>query len=90
MAIRVGQGATATSEVRIERRRVLIRLVKVAPRSVALPDLDQGVPHGNSIVVEHATRHGDTLADRLTRMLASEVVVGLADLIVPEERPGYL
>src|ERR1700730_13559227 len=90
VALRIGQGATATSKVRIERRRVLVRLVEVPPRRVALPDLDQGIPHRNSIVIEHATRHGDTLADRLTSMLTSEVAVGLADLIVAEQGPGYL
>src|SRR3984893_1103861 len=86
ITIRIGQGAPATGKVRIERRRMLVRVVEVAPGRVALPDLHQGVSYRKSIVVDHPARYRNTLSDRLTSMLSSEIVVGLADLIVPEER----
>ena len=89
-AIVVAEAAPGAREVRVERRRMAIKLVDVAPGGIRLPDLDQGVSHGPAVAVEHAPGDDDALTERLARMLAREVVVERAHLPVPVDGPGDL
>src|SRR5205807_9661175 len=65
-AMLVGQAATESTKVRVERPGTLVIAVDVAPRRIGLPDLEERVRHGVAMVVEHAPGHDDALADRLT------------------------
>ena len=69
---------------------MLVDPVPVASGGIALPDFDQRVGHGAAVVVEHLSGDGDALADRLAFVLAREVVVRFADIVVAEDRPGHL
>ena len=44
-ALGIGDGASGAGEIRVERGRVLVDDVDVAPGGVRLPDLDQRVRH---------------------------------------------
>src|SRR5712691_9348087 len=61
----VRQTATHAEKVRIERPRPLIPLVQVAASGVGLPDLQQGVRHRLTMIVEYAASHNDTLPNGL-------------------------
>ena len=89
-ALVVGEAAPGAGEVRVERRRVAVDRVQVAPRRVGLPDLHERVAHRPPVAVEHAAVHDDPLAERLAVVLAGEVVVELADALVPVDRAGDL
>src|SRR5215469_8570066 len=89
-ALRVGRGAACPREIRIERRRVLLALVAVTTARIGLPDFHERVGDRPPILVEHAPVHDDTLADRLARMLAGEIVVAGTKAVVTVERTGEL
>ena len=69
----------AAGEVRIERRVVLVVLVRVAAGGIRLPDFDQRVAHGAAVFVHHAPLDDDPLAERLAGVLAGQIGVGGAD-----------
>src|SRR5215210_8083543 len=49
----------------------------VAPGGVCLTDLDQAVPNGTSVAIEDPPRDDAPLPQRLTGMLAGQIVVQL-------------
>ena len=76
--------------MRVERRVMLIDIVRVAAGRVRLPELDQCVGHRASVFVEHAAGHDDALAQCLATGKAREVGVAWADQLGARTRPGYL
>src|SRR5579862_565011 len=54
IAFRIGKRAAATSEIGIERRRMLVYLVGIAPGGIGLPDFHQRMGHRPTAVVEDA------------------------------------
>src|SRR3954447_17381665 len=68
----IGHAAPAPAEVRVERSRMLIALMAIAPAGIRLPDLDQRVAHRLSVSIEQAAMDDDALADRLAVVLAGE------------------
>src|SRR5690625_47106 len=86
----VGHGPPDTGEVGVQRRRPVVPDVAVSPGGVGLPDLDQGVRNGTTVLLEDAAMHDDPLPLRLVIVLAGEVVVELADAILAQHRPGQL
>src|SRR5260370_38159025 len=86
----VGEGASGASEIRIQRRRMLIDGMSVPSRRVRLPQLNQCAGNGTSVAIQHAPAHNDAFSQRLARMLTSEIVVSFADLSMPLNRPRHL
>ena len=74
----------------IERRVVLIDVVRVAARGVRLPDLHQLPAQRLAVRVEHPSTDDDPLPERLTRVLPREVGVERADRRLPVRRPRQL
>src|ERR1700685_3557081 len=87
-SLRVGQRATCAGKIRIDRRLMLINSVAIPPGGIALPEFDQRIGYGTAVVVEHSAADGDALAHRFAGVLAREVVVGFADVVMAENRPG--
>src|SRR6185369_2823703 len=69
---------------------MIVHRMAIASGGIRLPDLDQGVPHGVSIVVDHASCDHDAFALRFIWMLSCEVAVGLRDRVVTEHRTRAL
>jgi hypothetical protein len=69
--ISICHSTTGTREIRIERRIMLITLMKVAPGGIGLPHLDQSFRDGTTVFIHHSTAHQDALTDRLASMLPS-------------------
>src|SRR5579883_1565567 len=69
-AVLIGQGAAGATEIRVQRRRMLIVDVSVATRRVGLPDLDEGVGNRASVAVEDAPTDDDALAERFSGVLS--------------------
>ena len=69
---------------------MLVDPVPVPSGRIALPQFDQRVGHGTAIVVEHASADSDALAQRLAFMLARQIVVRFADIVVAEDRARSL
>ena len=69
---------------------MLVDNVDVASGGVRLPDLDQRIRHRPAVLVEHAARHDDPLAERLAGMLAGEVAIVLAHALMAVDRAGEL
>src|SRR5262245_15805009 len=88
MTLRVGHHAAGAREVRIERRGMLVVDMGVAAAGVGLPDFDERIGHTAAILVDHAAVHDDALAERITRMLARQVAVALADGFMSVNRTG--
>lgn len=63
---------------------MLLALVGVTARRVRLPDLDQLAADRAAVPVEEPAGDGDALTDRLTGVLAGEVVVDLGDVPLAE------
>jgi hypothetical protein len=84
--IRVGEHSARSVEMRVERGGVVIAQVPIAAGRIGLPDLDEGVWHGTSVLVEDAAGHDDALPLRLARVLPGEIVVGLADRQISIDR----
>src|SRR5205823_3107042 len=74
-ALLVGKAAARAREVGVERRRVVVRGVDVAPRRVRLPDLDERVADRAAVRVGDAAAEDDPLAKGLAGVLAGEVGV---------------
>ena len=75
----IGQAATRTREVGVERRRMLVILVEVAAGGVRLPDLHDRVAERPPTTVEHPAGDDDAFADRFAGVLAGEVMIELGD-----------
>lgn len=60
--------------------------VQVAPGSVSLPDLNQSVWNGASVVVKDPAANDNALSQGLAPVLARQVVVGFGDAGVPIDR----
>src|SRR5260370_25866653 len=88
----IGQAAAHAQKVRIERSWPLIPFVEVAASGIGLPNLQEGVRHRFSTVVEHAAGHNDALADRLAASprVACEVCVFRCDSTGGGSRPPQL
>jgi hypothetical protein len=54
---------------------VIVDPVRVAPRRVRLPDLDDRLRHRPAVLVEHPSVQDDPLTNRLARVLLREVGV---------------
>src|SRR5450432_1446044 len=63
------QGVSATCEIWIERSVMLIHSVQIPARSVALPDFDQRMWHGFSILIDHPASHDDPFTQWFACML---------------------
>src|SRR5262249_24553789 len=85
-AVVAGEAAAGAREVRVERRRVPVDLVVVAAGCIRLPDLDQRAADRPALVVEHAAGDNDPLAERVTFVLACQVVVAGPDVVLTEDR----
>src|SRR5271165_7520872 len=73
-AVCVRHRSAGAGEVGIEWRRVGVLGMRVASRSVRLPDFDQAVRHRVAISVQYATTHDDAFSQRITPMLNREIV----------------
>ncbi len=82
----VGQAAAGTVEVGVERSVMAIDVVAVAARSVRLPDLDEAVADGPSVLIEQSPADDDPLPGGSAAVLRREVVVVLPDRATPEHR----
>lgn len=58
----------------------------VASRGIGLPDFNQGIGHRTTVAVEHVAGDNNSLALRLSFMLAGKVVIGFADLSMSIDR----
>lgn len=87
-AVVVGEHAAATSEIGIERGVVLIVLVQIAARGVGLPDFDERVAHRAAVFVDDAAADDDAFSERMTGVLAGQIVVGVLDDRMAENRAG--
>src|SRR5260221_13671087 len=85
-ALFVGKRSSGAGEIGIERRRMLVLHMGVAARGVCLPDFNQCVGDGTAIAIQHSPGDDDSLAQRLTGMLARQVVVVLSNCILPKDR----
>ena len=65
----VGHDLAGAGEIGVERRVVLVDRVVIAAGGVALPQLDQRPRHRPPVLVEHAARDDDPLAERRARVL---------------------
>jgi len=88
VAFAVALGASCAGEIRIERGRVLVADVNIAPAGIGLPDFNQRVGHAASVFVKHMAVHDDAFADRLAFVLHGEIVVACAHGLVAVDRPG--
>src|SRR3970040_3028643 len=61
----VGEAAPGAEKIGIERRVVLVGLVRVAAGRVRLPDLDERLGHGAAALVQHTAGHDDALPEGL-------------------------
>src|SRR5919112_402717 len=66
----VGEAPARAGEVGVQRRRVPVALMNVAPGGVGLPDLDQAATHGPPVAVEHAPGNDNSLSEGLAPVLA--------------------
>src|SRR5918997_1953506 len=66
----VGEAPARAGEVGVQRRRVPVALMNVAPGGVGLPDLYQAASHGPSVAVEYAPGDDNSLSERLAFVLA--------------------
>ena len=89
-AVGVGEAAAHAGEVRVDRRRVLVALVDVAPARVGLPDLDELVPHRTAVAVEDPAGDHHPLADRLAAVLDGQVGLERVDVVLAEDRRPQL
>src|SRR5215203_1755279 len=69
-AVVVGEAPARAGEVGVQRRRVPVALMNVAPGGVGLPDLDQAATHGPPVAVEHAPGNDNSLSEGLAPVLA--------------------
>jgi hypothetical protein len=60
--------------------------MSVAPGGVGLPDLDQAVPDRTPVAIEDPPGDDDPLPQRLTRMLAGQIMVQLPDRATSKRR----
>jgi hypothetical protein len=60
--------------------------MKVPACRVALPQLDQRICQRTSVLVDNPAGDDDALAEWLTGVMAREIVVGLADRQMSEQR----
>src|SRR5450755_1118881 len=84
----VGQAATHAQEVGIERSGPLVPLVQVATGGIGLPDLQQRVGQRRALLVKHAARHDDTLADSLAASASVARQVGVLRRDGADNRAG--
>src|SRR6266446_3759870 len=81
-AVFVGHRSSGASEVRVERRGMLVFGVNVTAGGVGLPNLNERARDRTAVRVEHAPGHNNSLAQRLAGVLAREVSIGFADALV--------
>src|SRR5688572_2838146 len=83
----VGEASPCPREVRVERSRVLVQMVRVASCGVGLPDLDETVTHGASVTIEHTSRNDYPLPQRFVPVLTGQVVIRFFYQATSEGRP---
>src|SRR5690606_9582078 len=88
--ITIGQGTADTTEVGVQGSQVAVILVTVPAAGVGLPDLDQGIGHGLTVLIKHTTVNNDALTDRQRTgvEVQQQVVVVLDEEKVNEIRDG--
>ena len=74
-ALLVGETTAGTTDIGIERRRVLIYLMSVTSRRIGLPDLDQRTAHRSPISIQQPAAHDDTLSQWLALVLTGEIAL---------------
>src|SRR5271155_2190710 len=72
-AIFIGKGLAHAGEIRVERCVMLIPLVQIAPRSICLPNFDQGIPDRLTILVPNVSTDNDPLSQRFTFVLTCQI-----------------
>src|SRR5262249_33548850 len=86
--VRAGQHAPGPGEVGVERGRVLVVLVPVAPAGVGLPDLDERIGQRPAGAVEHPAVHDDPFPEWLAAVLAGPGAWGWGPRGRSERRTG--
>jgi hypothetical protein len=89
-ALIIRQASAHAREVRVQRGRVLVALVRVPARGVGLPDLHQLPGDRAALPVQDAAGDGDALAERFAGVLAGQVGVQFGDVGDAEDRAGQL
>jgi hypothetical protein len=68
---------------------MLVALVLVAAGGISLPDFDESVRNRAAVVIQHATRDNNALAERRRRVLTRKIVVRPRDGIMAVHGTGY-
>src|SRR5215467_5970558 len=74
-AITIGYQTSAAAEVGIERRIMLIGLVRVAACRIRLPDFDERSADRAAVFINHPAGYDDSFAERCAAMLACQIAV---------------
>src|SRR3954452_8791938 len=90
IAVLIGDHAPAPPEVRVDRRKIGIVLVPIAPTGVRLPYLHKRTRRATTGSVQHPAMHDDPLADWLTGLgiVLDKVVIQRSQFRMPEHRSG--
>src|ERR1043165_4058840 len=80
-----GDRPTASGEVWIQRRVVLVQLMVIPAGGVGLPDFNQSMGYRTGEFIEHPSGDNDPLADRLAFMLACEIKIRRLDVVPAED-----
>src|SRR5262249_6345433 len=83
----IGHRAALAAKIRIEGSWVLVVFVNIPACRVRLPNLDEGIRDRAPLLIGHAARHDDALAEPLPQVLLGEVGVVVAKSVVPEDGP---
>ena len=77
LSIFIGEAASRTGKVRVERGCVLFDLVQIAAGRIGLPDFDERIANWTTAIVEHAPGNDDALTNRLAILyrVAGHVIV---------------
>src|SRR5256714_13509876 len=83
----VRQSSACAAEVRVQWRRMIITIVTVSSAGIGLPNLNQCMRDGSSVVIENASAHNNSLAQRLACMLPCEIVITFTHRFISKNRP---
>lgn len=84
----VGKCSSCAGKVWIERCRMIVSVMPVASGSIGLPNLNQSVPDRAAIFIQNAAGQDDPFSQRITIMLAGQIIIPFAYRLVPVYGPG--